>query len=311
MLGLAAWPDAVRRDRLETGEGHMSRGRRHNGGWGLVVGGLTGLLVVGSLLAGCVTISARTQARDTVSLSLDVPAGTTTRVETFNGPIEVSSSGGSQVQAEVERRSEGADAADAEANRDAIEVSLELVDGAALLRAVYTPNPQSIPGGSGAAVTLRVPASTALQLVTSNGPIAVVDTAAGLAARTSNGPVRLSGVADIISVDTSNGPVSVEASEPVVLDVRTSNGGITVDGALAPGESVLETSNGAVELQMPADAAFSIDASTSAARASSEFVIDGSTGESTLQGTVGAPGVAAETTVRIRSSNGAITLRKG
>jgi hypothetical protein len=278
--------------------------------WGPAVAGLVVLLLGGVLLGGCVTISSRTQARDTVALTLDVPAGTPARVETFNGAIEVSPASGAQVQAEVDRRGEGTDTAAAETNRDAIEVSLELVDGVALLRAVYTPSPGSIPGGSGAGVRLLVPAGTALQLVTSNGPISVGETAAGLEARTSNGPVRLSGVAGPVSVDTSNGPVTIEAGGPATLDIHTSNGGITVDGALQPGETALETSNGAVEMRLPADAAFSVDASTSASKASSEFAIDGSVEESALRGIAGAPEAASATSLTIRTSNAPITLTK-
>ena len=89
-----------------------------------------------------------------MALTLAVPVGTPVRVETFNGGIEVSAASGPDISAEVERTGEGSDQAEAEADRDAIEVTLELVDGVALLRAVYAPSPDSIPSGSGAAVTL-------------------------------------------------------------------------------------------------------------------------------------------------------------
>jgi DUF4097 and DUF4098 domain-containing protein YvlB len=180
----------------------------------------------------------------------------------------------------------------------------------ALLRAVYAPSPESIPSGSGAAVTLQVPAATRLELATSNGSVAVRDISGGVEARTSNGPVTLDGVAGALVIETSNAPVSVSAADPVALAAHTSNGGITFDGALLPGDTTLETSNGPVELLLPADAAFTIDAATSNGKARSEFAVDGAYMESELQGTVGPPDQAAATRIIVRTSNGAITLSR-
>ena len=265
----------------------MNRAQDGKGHGRMAALGLVGLLLSGSLVSGCFTIGRTVQARDTVTRSLVVPAGTPARVETFNGGIDVSAASGPDISAEVVRTGEGLDDAEAEADRDAIDVTLELVDGVALLRAVYTPSPDSIPSGSGAAVTLLVPAATRLELETSNGPIAVSDVSGGVEGRTSNGPVTLAGAGGAVAIETSNGPVSVGATDPVTLDVRTSNGGITFDGSLQPGDAVLETSNGPVELRLPPDAAFTIDATTSNSKATSEFEMKGATSDSELKGTVG------------------------
>jgi len=265
-------------------------------------------LVSSALIAGCVSISNAVHARDTLDLGLVVAAGTPLRVETFNGGIEVSPGPGSDISATVERTGEGADAQAAQADRDAIEVTLELVDGVALLRAVYTPSPDSVSGGRGAAVKVTVPGTTPLDLSTSNGPIEVQGTSGGLEARTSNGPVELSVVSGALSVKTSSGPVTVDVAEPVSIDVHTSNGGITFHGWLEPGDATLETSNGSVELHLPSDAAFTIDASTSNGKASSDFAIAGTAADSVLEGTVGAPEEAAATRIAIRTSNGPITV---
>lgn len=284
---------------------HDDVGRRK-----LVVTGLAAMMLGGTLVSGCFTVGRTVQARDTVAMTLAVPAGTPARVETFNGGIEVSAASGPDISAEVERTGEGSNQAEAEADRDAIDVTLELVDGVALLRAVYTPSPGSIPSGSGAAVTLLVPAATRLELDTSNGPVAVSDVSGGVEGHTSNGPVTLARVTGDLAVETSNGPVTVGATDPVTLAVQTSNGGITFDGALQPGDATLETSNGLVELRLPPDAAFTIDATTSNSKASSEFAVDGPTSEGELQGTVGAPDQAASTRITIRTSNGPIRLTK-
>ena len=291
-------------------EVHVDKAPGGRGGTSLVVAGLAILLLSGSLVSGCFTVGSTVQARDTVALTLAVPVGTPVRVEAFNGGIEVSATSGLDISAEVERTGEGSDQAEAEADRDAVEVTLELIDGVALLRAVYGPSPDSIPGGSGATATVAVPASTRLELVTSNGPVAVRDISGGVDVRTSNGPVDLDEVAGALAVETSNGPVTVGTTGPVELAVQTSNGGITFDGALQPGDATLETSNGAVDLRLPADAAFTIDATTSNGKATSEFAVDGAAMESELQGAVGAPDQAAATRTTVQTSNGAITLSK-
>ena len=286
------------------------RAHEGRGAWGSVITGLAVLALSGSVVSGCFTIGRRAQAQDTVTLTLAVPAGAPVRVETFNGGIEVSPASGPDVSAEVVRTGEGSDQAQAEADRDAIEVTLEMVDGVALLRAVYTPSPESIPSGSGAAVTLQVPGATRLELVTSNGPVAVRDISGGVETSTSNGPVTLDGVAGALAVETSNAPVRVSATDPARLTAHTSNGGITFDGVLLPGDTTLETSNGSVELRLPADAAFIIDATTSNADANSEFTIDGVASDGQLQGSVGAADQAAATQIIVRTSNGSISLIK-
>ena len=61
----------------------------------MIIAGLVAPLLSGLLVSGCVTISTGKQATDTVTLALEVPAGTPARVETFNGDIEVTAAPGS------------------------------------------------------------------------------------------------------------------------------------------------------------------------------------------------------------------------
>lgn len=276
----------------------------------LVVTGLVAVVLAGAAASGCVTAVGGVQARDTLTLALDMPRPIPVRVETFNGGIEVRPGTGPGVSAEVVRTGRGVDQAAAEADRDAIEVSLVEVDGMAVLRAVYTPDPLSIPTGSGAAATLLVPPDAQLELWTSNGPITVDGMTAGLDAQTSNGPIELQGVAGTVSASTSNGPITVTTDTPVSVDLRTSNGGITFDGEFLPGEATLETSNGPVELRLPAEAAFTIDARTSASEASSEFDLDGTIDDQSISGAVGPSPDSAAVSIEVRTSNGPVRLVK-
>jgi hypothetical protein len=268
-------------------------------------------LLAGGTVGGCGAVVDGVQARDTVSLTLDAPRGMPARVETFNGGIEVRPGAGLTITAQVVRTGHGRDQQAAESDRDAIAVTLEAIDGVAVLRAVYAPDPMSIPSGSGAAVTLLVPPDAEVELLTSNGPIMVQGLGGGLDVQTSNGPIELAGVAGTVSAATSNGPITVVTATPVSVDLRTSNGGVTLDGELLPGDAMLETSNGPVELRLPADAAFTIDAQTSAASATSEFDLDGTIDDGSLSGTVGPPDEAAAVSITVRTSNGPVRLLRG
>ena len=108
---------------------------------------------------------------------------------------------------------------------------------------------------------------------------------------------------------TSNGPVRVSTSAPVALDLHTSNGGITFDGSLQQGQATIEASNGPVELRLPADAAFTIDASTSNGKIAA-VPGRGSRVRRCARGTAGSPEDAATTEVTVRTSNGPITLKQ-
>ena len=271
---------------------------------------IAAVTLVALLLAGCTGGTfGMVRASDTLDRSLDVQAGTPVRVETFNGAIDVSTAEGTRVSALVTRTGEGRSMSAAEADRDKIEVTFELVDGVAVLRAVYTPNPDSVSGSRGAAVSLRVPAATPLELVSSNGAVAVRDTSAPVDVRTSNGAVDLRGVAGMLSVETSNGAVTL-AAERATVDAHTSNGALLFAGALEPGTHRLETSNGRVDLRLPSDASFTIDATTSNGSVDNEFAVAGSTTKDAVRGTVGGTESAAAVTITARTSNGAVALHK-
>lgn len=267
-----------------------------------------GVLGVGAL-AGCVGPLGSVHATDTVDLSLDVAAGTPVRVETFNGDVDVSTAAGANVSALVTRTGEGDTKAEAEADRDKIEVTLQMVDGSAVLRAVYAPSPNKINGGRGAGVSIRVPEGTAVDLGTSNGDVSVRDTKAAVTVDTSNGAVDLRGVNGVLTVETSNQTITVEADQ-ANADLHTSNGAVTFQGSLAPGSHRLVTSNGAVELRLPAESCFTIDATTSNNEITSDFDVQGTTSRDSLRGVAGVAGSGEPVAIEARTSNGPIAIHR-
>jgi DUF4097 and DUF4098 domain-containing protein YvlB len=280
--------------------------------------------VIGQLLAACSGTIATTQASDTVEKSLQTSA-TQIDVEMFNGTIEVAAGPEGAVSATVKRTGTGGNEAEALADAQKIDVTLGMEGDKAVLRAVYTPSPSS-PDRRGASAVVSVPAGSVLVLRTSNGSITVAGitgtvvadtsnagvTATGpleaLRVKTSNGKVVVAQGGGLLTLETSNGAIDVGATDAVV-EAQTSNGKITFTGALAAGTTRMRTSNATIDLTLPADAAFSVDAQTSNARISTDFAVTGgSASDDRLTGSAGGGG---GTTIVLETSNNPITIAAG
>jgi DUF4097 and DUF4098 domain-containing protein YvlB len=92
---------------------------------------------------------------------------------------------------------------------------------------------------------------------------------------------------------------------------ETSNGNVAFLGSLAKGSHKLETTNGGIDLKLPATAQFQFEASTSNGTVTNRFPglqpRSGKTGSNHLAGLVGS-GAASEIDVRLETSNGGITI---
>jgi DUF4097 and DUF4098 domain-containing protein YvlB len=280
--------------------------------------------VIALLTAACSGTIATTQASDTVDKSLQTSA-TQVDVEMFNGTIEVAAGPEGAVSATVKRTGAGANEAEALADAQKIAVTLGMEGDKAVLRAVYSPNPSS-PDRRGASAMVTVPAGSVLVLRTSNGAIAVTGvtgtvvadtsnagvTAAGtleaLRVKTSNGKVVVTQGGGLLTLETSNGAIDVGASDAVV-DAQTSNGKITFSGSLSAGTTRMRTSNATIDLTLPADAAFSVDAQTSNAKIATDFAVTG--GSASDDRLTGAAGGGGGTTIILETSNNPITISAG
>jgi hypothetical protein len=266
-----------------------------------------------------------TTATDDVQQSLATQS-LQVRVEMFNGSIDVRPGPAGTVSATVTRTGVGGDRNAALADAQLIEVTLTETDAGVVLRAIYTPEP-SRPDRRGASAVVTLPPEAVLTLATSNGPVTTAGLTGTIVARTSNAPVTVTGGSAALNVQTSNGGVTVRdgagivdletsngaidvAGTSVVLAARTSNGSITFGGSLAPGVSNLETSNARVEVTLPADASFDLDASTSNSKVTSDFGFAGgsTSSENHVAGHAGT-GPGTGVTLIIRTSNAEIGIR--
>jgi len=127
-------------------------------------------------------------------------------------------------------------------------------------------------------------------------------------ALTTNGNVVGHNLASVVEAATTNGNVDVSTSE--WASASTTNGGIhvSIGNAKWSGELKERTTNGSVDVTLPAGAEFTLDASTTNGGVNTDFpiTVQGSFNSKRLSGTIGAGG----RDLRVSTTNGGIRLTK-
>lgn len=127
-------------------------------------------------------------------------------------------------------------------------------------------------------------------------------------ALTTNGNVQGRNLASVVEATTTNGNVEVSTSE--WASATTTNGGIhvSIGSAKWNGELAVRTTNGSVDVTLPASAEFKLDASTTNGGIHTDFpiTVQGSLNAKELSGTVGGGGRE----LRVATTNGTIKLTK-
>jgi len=127
-------------------------------------------------------------------------------------------------------------------------------------------------------------------------------------ALTTNGNVMGRNLASVVEATTTNGNVDVATSE--WASATTTNGGIhvSIGNAKWSGELKVRTTNGSVDVTLPAAAEFTLDAATTNGGIHTDFpiTVQGSFNSKRLSGTVGAGGRE----LRVATTNGGIKLTK-
>jgi hypothetical protein len=127
-------------------------------------------------------------------------------------------------------------------------------------------------------------------------------------AMTTNGAVHCVRLESVVEAATTNGDVEVSTSE--WASAKTTNGGVRVSmgNAKWSGELEEETTNGSVDVTLPASAEFKVDAGTTNGGISTAFPISvqGRFNSKSLSGTVGGGG----RDLKLATTNGGIELKK-
>ena len=234
------------------------------------------VLAILPALAGCDLIELAAPARFQEDFEFTRPLASSGRlaVENSNGSIEI------EVWDQQTVQIRGAKFASSKRLLDLLEID---VAGAEDFVRVRTVRPSGRFGSMGARYTIRIPHGAVLDpLITTNGTITVTGDAGGLRARTSNGRVKIAGVSGDVEIQTSNGSITCTEIEGDTR-LTTSNGAIRVDGLKGrlraktsngsvkariqpgPGPEPIEirTSNGAISLTLEAPPAADVIVTTS------------------------------------------------
>lgn len=127
-------------------------------------------------------------------------------------------------------------------------------------------------------------------------------------ALTTNGSVLARNLASVVEATTTNGNVEVSTSE--WASAATTNGGIRVSMGSAKwnGELRVRSTNGSVDVTLPASAEFKLDAATTNGGIHTDFplTVEGSYNSKELSGTVGSGGRE----LKVATTNGTIKLMK-
>lgn len=220
----------------------------------LVIGGLLLILVCA---AGCdMPLYRATETISEVFKSSDHP---TIVVETFNGSIDISNGDTDEVVIEVNKHGSGVSEEAARDSVNNVNVAIEQDEEQISIKASKIWRQF---GNSGASVIIVAPPKAKVVLQTSNGYIVAEGLRGSIDATTSNAKVDVVQAHGPIKVHTSNGPILIEATEAAV-DAETSNGSVRFEGSLTGDENEFHTSNASIDVRLPADSQFEIDASTS------------------------------------------------
>ena len=127
-------------------------------------------------------------------------------------------------------------------------------------------------------------------------------------ALTTNGNVLCHDLNSVVEASTTNGNVEVSTSE--WGSARTTNGGVRVSmgNAKWDGELEVKTTNGSVDVTLPATAEFKVNAGTTNGKIHTDFpiTVQGSLSSKDLSGTVGGGGRE----LKVVTTNGTIKLMK-
>ena len=175
------------------------------------------------------------------------------------------------------------------------------------LRVTYPPRKNGV--NLSVSYDLMVPKSCAATLKTSNGAIDVQGISGSVNAETSNGRVALKDILGNVKAHTSNGEIKCEDFNGA-FNATTSNGQVMAvrNEPLAQNDEIeCHTSNGRIQLSLPGESGFDLEAKTSNGSIKSAFPLP-ETGDNRPRTYVNAPVNGGGPKVFLRTSNGAINL---
>jgi DUF4097 and DUF4098 domain-containing protein YvlB len=265
------------------------------------------------------------KAKTSEDLTLSREGASELSVRTSNGAVQVTAAEGDQLQIHAVKQVRSATQAEAEAFLPLMQIDRRRDGDRWVIEATW-PEPRAHHVESpSVSFEIQVPRAMRLEarssngrieatgvaearLRTSNGEIRARDLVERLEAHTSNGAIRIEGCGGPVDAKSDNGRVEVHGARSPVK-AHTSNGAIDVEVAPATPAAQVElgTSNGAIDLRLPADVSARLEADTSLGRIEIDPPANAqlSGRRNHLEAVLG----AGEGSVRLRTSNGSIHIR--
>lgn len=247
------------------------------------------------VVATAVSAATRTE---TIDRTFDVKPGATVKLTNVNGRITVSAWDQPRVKVVAVKKVKG-DNDDVEKALNALRVELVPRDGGLVIDTHYPRENQGAASIFSWLLGDHVEAQVTYELT--------VPRSMNVDVSNTNGAIRLSDVAGTHELDTTNGRIEV-ARCAGSLDASTTNGSIRAElTKVNKGQPLrFETTNGRIEVEVPADLAVDLDASTTNGDIDSDLPVSTTRiSRNSLRGTINGGG----TSLRMRTTNGGIAIR--
>lgn len=275
-----------------------------------------------SLLAG---IPWSESAHAEMEMCLAMPSGRRMDVHNANGKIRIVGEDRDDIYVKARKHARAECTEAAGDLLDSIGIEHE-VDGGVLDLEVVVPRRWNRHGS--ADLELRVPRNLEIHAQTSNGKLCVQGLRCAFQAQSSNGSVRVDDVIGDVDITTANAKVVCDCTvgrlvarssngkihvgdHRGALDASTSNGLIHAHLHELASEGVsLATSNGRIVLELPSHPDAEVDVRVDNGVIRSDFDLGGTSGDGGHNGRVRGRLGRGGATIRLRTSNGTISLRE-
>jgi len=181
-------------------------------------------------------------------------------VKTSNGSITVTPTDKLEIEMVAHAKAYGMTQEEAEAALETLMPEIDTTTTSITLEC--TRRAQKINYSDSVSLELKVPARWPLKLETSNGSVSTNQSQGPVTISTSNGRIEVKGATGSLHLSTSNGRITIENSTGNI-QAGSSNGSIQLIGCALEGKCKLDTSNGAIGVNLSVQAPIQLEASTS------------------------------------------------
>lgn len=256
-------------------------------------------LLLTALLLVTATAASAAELTETIDRTFDVRAGADFVLSNVNGKITISSWDQPKIRV-IARKEVDGDRDEVKQALADLRVEMQQRNGGLIVTTHYPKDQNGVGGILDWLVGDHIDANVRYEVT--------VPRTMNVDVTNTNGGISLSDVNGKHELDTTNGKIEVRRCAGS-LDASTTNGGIDAELTRVAANAPLsfETTNGRIELALPANTGATLDASTTNGSIDSDLpVMTTRTSSNSLRGTINGGG----TSLRMRTTNGGITIRR-